>query len=147
MEFCVSLLEGVPGFGNGELPVDFDTFALTFLHQSQYLTFQNVPSRDAAVEALAREGGELELDHGEPGGTFRRKEELEALGKRKGFFWLEGLLKRTHAMGVEVVLHKTNGMRVGILSRQVSQKESIFSLGALLLQVDQTLSGQRFEGA
>lgn len=57
--------------------------------------------------------------------------ELEALGKGKGFFGSKSFVEGAFAVSVEVVLHEMNGVSVGVFQSQLLQEESVFSFGAL----------------
>ncbi len=58
--------------------------------------------------------------------------ELEALGEAKGFFGSKSFVQQgAFSVGVEVVLNEMNGVSVGVFQGQLLQEKSVFSFGAL----------------
>ena len=138
--------KSLSGFRNGELPVDGDSFLLTLAHQSQHFASESVLRGNATVEALARERGELNFDHVEPGSTLGSEEELEALRQSEGFWGGKGFVKRADVMGVEIVLHQSNLESIGKAAGQFLEEEGIFVFGALGVNLGQMRTSARFDG-
>lgn len=140
-------LKGGSGSLYGELPVDFDRFVLSLLHQRQHFPFHHFQRRDAAIQALAGQRGELDFNHIEPGGSLGREVKREALRKSEGFFGRKSLIEGAFVVGIEVVLHQMNGVSRGVFVSQCFQEQSIFALGALGMHLSQAHSGQGFNGS
>ncbi len=70
---------------DGELPVDLEGFVFPLFDQGQDFALHDFEGGNAAVEALAGQGGKLNFNHVEPGGAFGCEEELETLSQSEGF--------------------------------------------------------------
>ena len=72
-------------------------------------------SLDAAVQALAGQGGEFDLGDVEPGAVLGGVVDLQALGEGVGLGRFECLVERADGVGVEVVHHQHDLLGVGVV--------------------------------
>src|SRR5680860_810434 len=98
----VEVAELEAGVFGGEVPVDLALAGVGRLLPRGEFGVEDVEVVDPAVEALAGQGGELDLGDVEPGPVFGGVVDLESLGQREGLVWFEGLVERGDAVGVEV---------------------------------------------
>lgn len=67
------------------------------------------------VRALAGQGGQLDLGDVEPGAVLGCVVDLEPLGQRACFGWLERFVEQTEGVRVEVVHDQDDPLRVGVV--------------------------------
>ena len=70
---------------------------------------------DSAVEALAAEDADLDLDHVEPTGVLGSVVELQAAQNSPGFGGRECLVEGAGRVGRQVVLHNPDVLGIGIM--------------------------------
>jgi hypothetical protein len=75
------------GVGGGELPVDLALISVGGVLPGGEFGVEGVDVGDAAVEALASQGGEFDLGDVEPGAVFRGVVDLQSLRQVEGVLW------------------------------------------------------------
>ena len=70
---------------------------------------------DSAIQALATEHTDLNLNHVEPAGMLGGVVELQAAQNSPGFGGRECLIEGTGRVGRQVVLHDSNARGIGIM--------------------------------
>ena len=70
---------------------------------------------DSAVQALAAQHADLDLDHVEPAGVLGGVVELQAAQNAPGFGGRKGLIEGTGRVGRQVILHNPDALGIGIV--------------------------------
>jgi hypothetical protein len=70
---------------------------------------------DSAVEALAAQDADLDLDHVEPTGVLGGVVELQAAQDAPGFGGRKGLIEGAGLVGRQIILHNPDALGVGIM--------------------------------
>ena len=102
----------------GEVPVDLALVGVGRVLAGGEFGVEDVEVIDAAVEALAGQGGEFDLGDVEPGPVFGGVVELRALREGERPLRGECLVERGDGVGVEVVHHQHHLLGLGIVHGQ-----------------------------
>ena len=103
------------GVGRGELPADLALVVVGCGLPGGEFGVEDVEVVDPAGQALAGQGGQLDLGDVEPGAVLGCVVDLEPLGQRACFGWLERFVERTEGVRVEVVHDQDDPLRVGVV--------------------------------
>ena len=79
------------------------------------LGFEPTALADAAVQTLAAQHADFDLDHVQPTGVFGRVVELQALQEAMRLWRAESLVQGAHAVGRKIVHDDSDAIRVGIV--------------------------------
>ena len=79
------------------------------------LGFEPTALADAAVQTLAAQHADFDLDHIQPTGVFGRVVELQALQEAMRLWRGESLVQGAHAVGRKIVHDDLDAIRVGIV--------------------------------
>ena len=92
------------GVGGCEAPVWLGVIFISVILPGGDLVSEDLLIGDAAVEALGRQDAEFQLRQIEPAAVLWRVMPFEPLDQPPGFGGREGLVERSFAVGVEIVL-------------------------------------------
>jgi hypothetical protein len=94
----------VTSFEIGKLPVHFSTFGIAFIFQSGYLPLQSLHISDPAPQTITLKYAQFDFGHFKPTGVFRRVSKAQLSSDAAGLLWGKGLIQRSQAVGVQIVL-------------------------------------------
>src|SRR5882672_11856749 len=100
---------------SGEHPFDASLIAVALNLPGLDLGFECLAVGDAAVEALAAQDADLDLDHVEPGGMLWGVVELQAAQDAVGLRRREGLVEGAWRMGRQVVERDADPLGLGVM--------------------------------
>jgi len=106
---------------------------------------ESVEVGDLTGEALAGQAGQFDFGDVEPGPVFGGVVDLDALGEGVGFGGRECLIQAGHTVGVEVVHHEQDLLRVGVVDgEELVELTGPVDPSAVFERVDAPPSGQGF---
>ena len=103
------------GVFGGELPIDLTLVGVGGGLPDGEFAVEDFEVADTAIQALPCQRGEFDLGDVEPGAVLWGVVDLESLGECVGFGGWECLVERGDAVGVEVVHHQHDDLRVGVV--------------------------------
>src|SRR5271157_4030739 len=98
------------GVGGCEAPIWLGVIFIAVMLPGGDLVGEDLFIGDAAIETLGRQDAEFRLGQIEPAAVFWRVTPFEPLDQPPGFGGREGLVERSFAVGVEIVLDENNDL-------------------------------------
>src|ERR1700720_4988075 len=102
-----------PGFVGCEHPFDASASGISRSLPSGDFTAEALWVVDSAIEALAAQHADLDLDHVEPTGVLGGVVELQAAQNAPGFCGRKRLVEGAARVGRQVILHNANVLGIG----------------------------------
>ena len=143
---AILAVEGLSSVSNRELPAEFDALRLTRVAAAVNLLCPLGLGGKAPLEALAREGREIQFHLVEPRAALGRVGDLEAGGELLGHSGGQTVVEGAQGVGMEVVLHESNLLRLGVAGRQLLPELGVVAFGTLAADLLQALAAQRLDG-